>query len=86
MFTHAFLGSNDIEKSRKFYDATMKIPGMDRPYFSKGERAGCLRPANLEATDLSDERNRGKRKLALQFELPRGSYATMLVKRIAAAE
>ena len=23
MFTHAFLGSNDIEKSRKFYDATM---------------------------------------------------------------
>lgn len=23
MFTHAFLGSNDIERSRKFYDATM---------------------------------------------------------------
>jgi catechol 2,3-dioxygenase-like lactoylglutathione lyase family enzyme len=23
MFTHAFLGSNDIEKSRQFYDATM---------------------------------------------------------------
>ena len=23
MFTHAFLGSNDIEKSRTFYDATM---------------------------------------------------------------
>ena len=23
MFTHAFLGSNDIEKSRKFYDTTM---------------------------------------------------------------
>ena len=66
--------------------ATMKIPGMDRPYFSKGERAGCLRPANLEAVDLPDDRNRGKRKLALQFELPRGSYATMLVKRIAAAE
>ena len=27
MFTHAFLGSNDIEKSRKFYDATMKELG-----------------------------------------------------------
>ena len=23
MFTHAFLGSNDLERSRKFYDATM---------------------------------------------------------------
>ena len=27
MFTHAFLGSNDIEKSRKFYDATMETLG-----------------------------------------------------------
>jgi len=29
MFTHAFLGSNDIEKSRKFYDATMKELGYE---------------------------------------------------------
>ena len=27
MFTHAFLGSTDIERSRKFYDATMKELG-----------------------------------------------------------
>jgi catechol 2,3-dioxygenase-like lactoylglutathione lyase family enzyme len=27
MFTHAFLGSNDIERSRKFYDATMAVLG-----------------------------------------------------------
>ncbi|HEX7712108.1 MAG TPA: VOC family protein [Sphingomonadaceae bacterium] len=27
MFTHVFLGSNDIEKSRKFYDATMGVLG-----------------------------------------------------------
>jgi catechol 2,3-dioxygenase-like lactoylglutathione lyase family enzyme len=27
MFTHAFLGSNDIERSRKFYDATMQELG-----------------------------------------------------------
>jgi len=25
MFTHVFLGSNDIEKSRQFYDATMSV-------------------------------------------------------------
>ncbi len=29
MFTHAFLGSNDLEKSRKFYDATMKELGYE---------------------------------------------------------
>jgi catechol 2,3-dioxygenase-like lactoylglutathione lyase family enzyme len=28
MFTHAFLGSNDVEKSRKFYDATMGTLGL----------------------------------------------------------
>lgn len=25
MFTHMYLGSNDIERSRKFYDATMSV-------------------------------------------------------------
>ena len=29
MFTHAFLGSNDVERSRKFYDATMKELGYE---------------------------------------------------------
>jgi tRNA pseudouridine13 synthase len=64
--------------------ATMKIPGLDRPYFSKGERAGRVEPAHLEATDDGDDRNRGRKKLNLKFELPRGSYATMVVKRITA--
>jgi catechol 2,3-dioxygenase-like lactoylglutathione lyase family enzyme len=27
MFTHLFVGSNDIERSRKFYDATMGVLG-----------------------------------------------------------
>jgi catechol 2,3-dioxygenase-like lactoylglutathione lyase family enzyme len=27
MFTHAFLGANDVERSRKFYDATMGALG-----------------------------------------------------------
>jgi catechol 2,3-dioxygenase-like lactoylglutathione lyase family enzyme len=27
MFTHAFLGSNDVEKSRTFYDAIMDVLG-----------------------------------------------------------
>ncbi len=66
--------------------ATMRIAGVERPYFSKGERAGRVMPDRLEWTAGDDERNRGRRKLALNFELPRGSYATMLVKRITAVE
>lgn len=27
MFTHVFLGSNDVERSRKFYDAVMSVLG-----------------------------------------------------------
>jgi tRNA pseudouridine13 synthase len=55
---------------------------MQQPFFSKGERAGCVRPANLAHTADADELNAGKRKLILTFDLPRGSYATMLVKRV----
>ena len=62
--------------------ATLKIKGMQKPFFSKGDRAGCVRPANLAHEPGPDELNAGKRKLTLKFDLPRGSYATMLVKRI----
>src|SRR5262249_19658944 len=62
----------------------LKIKGMQKPFFSKGERAACVRPANLAHESGPDELNKRKRKLTLKFELPRGSYATMLVKRLTA--
>jgi tRNA pseudouridine13 synthase len=61
----------------------LKLPGLNRPYFSKGERRGCLKPEEMASTEAVDELNGGKRKLILNFDLPRGSYATMVVKRIA---
>ncbi len=64
--------------------ATMKIPGMDRPYFSKGDRQACLVPERLEWKREIDERNAKRLKLELGFELPRGAYATMIVKSITA--
>jgi tRNA pseudouridine13 synthase len=60
----------------------LKIPGLQKPFFSRGERAGYVLPANMESLGENDERHRTRRKLTLRFELPRGSYATMLVKRI----
>ena len=60
----------------------LKIPGLDKPFFSKGERFACLRPAGMTAEPGADELNRGKRKVTLRFDLPRGAYATMIVKRL----
>jgi tRNA pseudouridine13 synthase len=63
----------------------MRIKGMHKPFFSKGERAGKVAVSNLCWSDGDDELNPGRRKLELRFELPRGCYATMLVKRLTAA-
>lgn len=65
--------------------AEMRIKGMQKPFFSRGERPGCVRPENLGSLGEHDEKHRTRRKLTLRFDLPRGSYATMLVKRVTAA-
>jgi tRNA pseudouridine13 synthase len=62
----------------------LKVRGMDKPFFSKGDRAGCIRPAGLTWDAGDDDLNRGRRRLTLRFDLPRGCYATMLVKRVTA--
>jgi tRNA pseudouridine13 synthase len=49
-------------------------------------RPAWMRPADLEAGEpLDDERYPGKRKLALSFTLPRGCYATIVVRRLGLA-
>lgn len=60
----------------------LKIKGIREMFFSKGERAAWFIPAGLNHEAANDEVNRGKRKLTLEFDLPRGSYATLIVKRV----
>lgn len=64
----------------------MRIPGLQKPFFSKGERPACVRPDGLSVEVADDDRHPGRTKVTLRFELPRGSYATMLVKRITAVK
>src|SRR5262245_59217767 len=59
----------------------MRIKGMQKPYFSKGDRAAKIAVEKLLWEVGDDELNRGRRKVVLGFELSRGSYATMIVKR-----
>lgn len=60
----------------------MKLPGLRKPFFSKGDRPAFVEPVNLSAGDDHDERYADRFKAVLRFELPRGSYATILVKRL----
>ena len=59
-----------------------KLKGFRKLFFSKGERPAWCFPRDLEARQAKDEEHPRRQKLTLNFELPRGSYATLLVKRI----
>lgn len=65
--------------------AQMKLKGFREMFFSRGERAVLCLPRELEAASAADDLHRGRLKLQLSFELPRGSYATLIVKRLTAA-
>ncbi|MEZ6066890.1 MAG: tRNA pseudouridine(13) synthase TruD [Planctomycetaceae bacterium] len=60
----------------------LKVKHTRDSFFSKGERAAIIQPAGLDWEVADDELHVGRQRLDLTFELPRGSYATMLVKRI----
>lgn len=51
-------------------------------FFSKGDRAVAVAVANLNHAVADDELYPRRSKLLLNFDLQRGSYATILVKRI----
>jgi tRNA pseudouridine13 synthase len=63
----------------------LKLKGFREMYFSKGERAALCLPAHFQYEVGVDERHAGRQKLVLAFELPRGSYASLIVKRVQAA-
>jgi tRNA pseudouridine13 synthase len=51
-------------------------------FFSKGFRTGLAPVSDLDHAVAADELYDGRRRLTLRFSLPRGSYATILVKRL----
>ncbi len=55
-------------------------------FFSKGMRKAMIRPTGLTCKFEGDELHDNRKKLTLSFDLPRGSYATILVKRLTEVE
>jgi tRNA pseudouridine13 synthase len=60
----------------------MQIKGIREMFFSRGERAALCIPSQLAHEFAEDERHRGREKLILGFELPRGCYATLIIKAV----
>ncbi len=54
-------------------------------FFSKGDRAATFRPEALAWSSHADELYPKRRKVELRFDLPRGAYATLVVKRLTVA-
>jgi tRNA pseudouridine13 synthase len=51
-------------------------------FFSRGDRRAVFQPGELVHDAAGDDLYRGRQKVTLRFTLPRGTYATMLVKRV----
>jgi tRNA pseudouridine13 synthase len=74
------------------YCQVLENNGLKQPMFNKLKlrqaffkslpRKAIVIPENLSFSFFNDEIYKGKKKLILEFILPRGSYATMLLKRI----
>ena len=83
---------DDADPRKALYDQVMaedgvtveqfKLKGLRDMFFSKGERPAWCLPAELHWEALPDETRAGHQALRLRFDLPRGSYATLLIKRI----
>jgi tRNA pseudouridine13 synthase len=73
---NAVLAEEGLELGR------LKVKGIRELFFSKGQRDALCLPVGLEDESGADELHPGREKLTLGCELPRGCYATLLVKRI----
>ena len=51
-------------------------------FFSRGERKACVSVGQVASAVADDDLYPGRHKLKLNFDLPRGAYATILVKRL----
>ncbi|HEX3314077.1 MAG TPA: tRNA pseudouridine(13) synthase TruD, partial [Gemmataceae bacterium] len=60
----------------------MQVRGIREMFFSKGGRPAFLVASNVTGEVADDETRPGKKKLTMGFDLPRGCYATLVVKRI----
>jgi tRNA pseudouridine13 synthase len=60
----------------------LRVKHLKDVFFSKGVRPALFFAENLTQADEADDLYPGRTKIALGFDLPRGAYATLVVKRV----
>lgn len=78
---------NLCDEALSYYGMTLDQMKLSFPrdrWFSRGLRRTVIVPADLQLTDATDERYQERRTASLSFTLPRGCYATMLLKALTA--
>lgn len=60
----------------------LKVRHLKDVFLSKGSRPAVVLPSAMSHRSAADDLYPGRRKLTITFELPRGAYATLLVKRL----
>jgi tRNA pseudouridine13 synthase len=60
----------------------LRVKHLKDVFFSKGTRPAVFRPSGLESRLADDDLYPGRRKMEVAFELPKGAYATLVVKRL----
>jgi tRNA pseudouridine13 synthase len=72
----------EVLHGRRLEWKDLRIKHVKDIFLSKGSRPCLFFPAKLHDQPESDALHPGRRALRLSFELPKGTYATILVKRI----
>jgi tRNA pseudouridine13 synthase len=74
---------DDILKEKGLSPGSFRTKALRRVYFRSFQRKALVIPEELRVLSAGeDELHSGKQKWTLSFFLPRGSYATMLIKRL----
>lgn len=60
----------------------LRVRHLKDVFFSKGTRPALFFPERLNCETDDDDLEPGRKKLVLSFDLPKGAYATLLVKRV----
>ncbi len=60
----------------------LRVKHLKDVFFSKGTRPALFHAENLSHSLENDDLEPGRKKLRLEFELPKGAYATLVVKRV----
>ena len=73
----------EILKERNLKKSSFRTEILTRVYFKSFMRKAVIIPGDIKIIDKGkDELHQGKMKMTISFFLPRGSYGTMLIKRL----